>query len=111
MEEGEVKPTRKGTSQGGVISPLLANIVLNHLDWTLQEHGYKFVRYADDFVILCKSKAHAERALRLVTQCIEEDLGLSLNREKTRIATFGKGFILWPFDCPPSCPIDNFRSV
>ena len=73
--------------------------------------GYRTGIHMDEFVILCKSKAHAERALRLVTQCIEEDLGLSLNREKTRIATFGKGFNLWPFDCPPSCPIDNFRSV
>jgi retron-type reverse transcriptase len=43
-EEGEVKPTRQGTPQGGVISPLLANIVLNHLDWRLEGLGYKFVR-------------------------------------------------------------------
>ncbi len=48
MENGEVRPTRKGTPQGGVVSPLLANIVLNHLDWRLEELGYKFVRYADD---------------------------------------------------------------
>ena len=91
MEEGEVKPTRKGTPQGGVISPLLANIVLNHLDWTLHEHGYRFVRYADDFVILCKSKAQAERALQVARHCIEEELGLSLNPDKTHITTFGKG--------------------
>jgi group II intron reverse transcriptase/maturase len=48
MEDGEVRPTRKGTPQGGVISPLLANIVLNHLDWRLEALGYRFVRYADD---------------------------------------------------------------
>jgi retron-type reverse transcriptase len=48
MEEGEVRPTWKGTPQGGVISPLLANIVLNHLDGRLEALGYKWIRYADD---------------------------------------------------------------
>lgn len=48
MEEGEVRPTRQGTPQGGVIAPVLANIVLNHLDWRLEALGYTFVRYADD---------------------------------------------------------------
>jgi group II intron reverse transcriptase/maturase len=47
-EDGEVRPTRKGTPQGGVLSPLLANIVLNHLDWRLEALDYRFVRYADD---------------------------------------------------------------
>lgn len=92
MEEGRVKPTRKGVPQGGVISPLLSNIVLNHLDWTLERHGYKFVRYADDFLVLCKTKAQAERALEVVRRCIEEDLGLKLSPEKTTITTFGQGF-------------------
>lgn len=92
MEEGQIKPTRKGTPQGGVISPLLSNIVLNHLDWTLDKHGYKFVRYADDFVILCKSKPDAEKALKVVMQCIEEDLVLQLNAEKTVITDFKHGF-------------------
>ena len=92
MEDGEVRPTCKGTPQGGVISPLLANIVLNHLDWRLEELGYQFVRYADDFVVLCKTKRQAERALEAVTVCVEEDLGLSLNSEKTRLTTFGQGF-------------------
>lgn len=92
MEDGRIKPTRKGTPQGGVISPLLSNIVLNHLDWTLEEHGYKFVRYADDFVVLCKTKAQAEKALEVVRACIEGELGLSLSSEKTEITTFSKGF-------------------
>jgi RNA-directed DNA polymerase len=92
MEDGEVRPTCKGTPQGGVISPLLANIVLNHLDWRLEEPGYKFVRYADDFVVLCKTKRQAERALEAVTACVEEDLGLTLNPDKTRLTTFGQGF-------------------
>lgn len=93
MEEGRLKPTTKGTPQGGVISPLLANIVLNHLDWTIEKHGLKFVRYADDFVVLCKSKGKAEKALKIVKGCIENDLCLELNEEKTRIVTFGQGFI------------------
>ncbi len=92
MEDGRIKPTTKGTPQGGVISPLLANIVLNHLDWTLEKHGLKFVRYADDFVVMCKSKSKAEEALKIVKECIEEDLGLELSEEKTFIATFGQGF-------------------
>jgi group II intron reverse transcriptase/maturase len=92
MEDGRVLPTRKGTPQGGVISPLLANIVLNHLDWRLDALGYRFVRYADDFVVLCKSRRQAEKALAVVTQCIEEELGLQLSPEKTHIATFGEGF-------------------
>jgi group II intron reverse transcriptase/maturase len=92
MEDGQLVPTRKGTPQGGVISPLLANIVLNHLDWRLEEQGFKFVRYADDFVVLCKSQCQAEKALEVVTECIEEDLGLTLSPEKTHITTFGSGF-------------------
>ncbi len=92
MEDGRVLPTRKGTPQGGVISPLLANIVLNHLDWRLDELGYKFVRYADDFVVLCKTKRQAEKALQAVTACIEEELGLELSPEKTHTTTFGLGF-------------------
>ena len=92
MEEGEVKPTRQGTPQGGVISPLLATIVLHHLDWRLEALGYKFVRYADDFVVLCTTKRQAEKALQAVRQCVEEELGLSLNPDKTQVTTFGQGF-------------------
>jgi hypothetical protein len=91
MEEGVFKPTTVGTPQGGVISPLLANIVLNHLDWRLHERGYRFVRYADDFVVLCRTNAEAEEALILVTETLRE-LGLSLSTEKTRITTYGKGY-------------------
>jgi len=93
MEDGEVRPTHKGTPQGGVVSPLLANIVLNHLDWRLEGLGYKFVRYADDFVVLCKTTRQAERALEAVTACVEEDLGLALNPDKTPVTTFGQGFV------------------
>jgi RNA-directed DNA polymerase len=91
MEEGVFKPTTVGTPQGGVISPLLANIVLNHLDWRLHEHGFRVVRYADDFVVLCQTRAQAEEALTLVQQTLRE-LGLTLSAEKTRITTYRKGY-------------------
>jgi RNA-directed DNA polymerase len=91
VEDGVFKPTTVGTPQGGVVSPLLANIVLNHLDQRLQAFGYRFVRYADDFVVLCQTHAQAEEALALVTQTLTE-LGLALSPEKTRITTYGKGY-------------------
>ena len=95
-EEGVFKPTTIGTPQGGVISPLLANMVLNHLDWRLHERGFRFVRYADDSVVLCQTRAQAEEALVLVTQTLTE-LGLSLSAEKTRITTYGKGYAFLGF--------------
>jgi RNA-directed DNA polymerase len=91
MENGVFKPTTVGTPQGGVISPLLANIVLNHLDWQLHARGFHFVRYADDFVVICHSKTQAEGALHLVRQVLAT-LGLQLSVEKTSITTFGKGY-------------------
>jgi len=91
MEEGVFKPTNIGTPQGGVISPLLANIVLNHLDWRLHDAGYRFARYADDFVVVCRTEAQAKAAQALVERTVAE-LGLQLNQEKTEITSFGKGF-------------------
>src|SRR6266550_3212641 len=91
MENGVFKPTTVGTPQGGVISPLLANIVLNHLDWQLHKLGYRFVRYADDFVVLSQTTAQAEEAKTQVTQILNQ-LGLTLSAEKTRITTYGKGY-------------------
>ena len=96
MEDGVFKPTTVGTPQGGVISPLLANIVLNHLDWQLHSFGYRFVRYADDFVVLCQSAAQAEEAKTRVTQILAQ-LGLQLSAEKTRITTYGKGYTFLGF--------------
>lgn len=91
MEEGELKPTPKGTPQGGVISPLLSNIALNHLDWFLEEQGLYFVRYADDFVILCKTELEAERALDLARSFLK-DMELEDSPEKTKIRRFSQGF-------------------
>lgn len=91
MENGVFKPTTIGTPQGGIVSPLLANIVLNKLDWRLEEAGYRFVRYADDFVVVCQTRQQAEAALEVVTLVMTE-LGLSLSPEKTKIASYGKGY-------------------
>jgi len=91
MESGVFKPTTVGTPQGGVISPLLANIVLDHLDWQLEQAGFRHVRYADDFVVLCRSEQQAKEALTWVAQVLD-GLGLQLSPEKTRITTYGKGY-------------------
>ncbi len=92
MEDGVFKPTTVGTPQGGVVSPLLANIVLDRLDWQLHAAGYRFARYADDFVVLCQSAPQAQEALALVHRVLEGELGLTLSPEKTKITTYGKGY-------------------
>jgi len=91
MEDGQLHPSDKGTPQGGVISPLLANIVLDVLDQRLTQAGFRLVRYADDFVVVCPDAASAEQALALVAQTLKE-LGLSLAPDKTRVTTLRKGF-------------------
>lgn len=91
MEDGVIMPTTKGTPQGGVISPLLSNIALDHLDWFMEKQGFIFVRYADDFVILCKTKPEAERALDLVRAFLK-DMKLEDSPEKTKIRHFSEGF-------------------
>jgi len=101
MEDGIFKPTTIGTPQGGVISPLLANIVLNHLDWQLHAAGYRFVRYADDFVVLCQNHQQAQEAMILVKRVLEGELGLALSPEKTKITTYGKGYDFLGFHLSP----------
>lgn len=87
------QPTEQGTPQGGVISPLLANVYLNPLDHQMAGQGYEMVRYADDFVILCHSAAEAHAALEVVRAWVAE-AGLTLHPEKTRVvdATQPGGF-------------------
>lgn len=92
MDDGVIKKTILGTPQGGVISPLLANIVLDVLDKELAKHGYVFVRYADDFLVLAKSMPEIEKARDLVQHVIEGKLQLKLSPEKTKITTFEEGF-------------------
>ncbi len=79
-EDGKVgHKTAIGTPQGGCISPILVNILLNELDALLDSRGHKFVRYADDMVIFCTSKKGAERVLENITKFIEKKLFLKVN--------------------------------
>lgn len=79
------KATIIGTPQGGNLSPLLSNIMLNELDKELESRGLRFVRYADDCIIMVKSEMAAKRVLRSVTQFIEEKLGLTVNATKSKV--------------------------
>ena len=85
MIDDEYEDTIVGTPQGGNISPLLANIMLNELDKELEARGLSFVRYADDLIIMVGSRQAAERVMRSVTRFIEERLGLKVNAEKSRV--------------------------
>ncbi len=93
MGEGAVRTTSAGTPQGGVISPLLSNVYLNELDrtWTTTcGHLGQLVRYADDFVILCRTATRAQAALERVRQILS-DLRLELHQTKTRLVELGLG--------------------
>jgi group II intron reverse transcriptase/maturase len=79
--------TKLGTPQGGNLSPLLSNIMLNELDKELEARGLRFTRYADDCVIAVKSEASAKRVMRTVTDWIQRKLGLKVNITKTHITT------------------------
>lgn len=78
--------TEEGVPQGGPLSPLLSNVMLNELDKELENRGHKFARYADDLVIFTKSKRSADRVLKSITHYIEENLYLVVNREKTQVS-------------------------
>ena len=79
--------TRMGVPQGGPLSPLLSNIMLNELDKELEHRGHRFVRYADDLLILCKSKRSAKRTMANILPFIEKKLFLKVNREKSKAAS------------------------
>ena len=88
FEDGKVGPkTTMGTPQGGCVSPVLANILLNELDQVLDARGIPFVRYADDMMIFCGSEKAAQRILRNVKDFIEKKLFLKVNTEKTKIVS------------------------
>ena len=91
-ETAAVEPTELGTPQGGPLSPLLANIYLHHFDTQVVQAGYGLVRYADDFVLFAKSEGEAAAALTLARQVLEEELGLRLHPEKTRVVSVAHGF-------------------
>jgi len=90
ISKGIFEKTDVGMPQGGPLSPLLSNIMLNELDKELKRRGHVFVRYADDSMIFCKSRKSAERTLESITRFIEGKLFLKVNREKTRVAHVSK---------------------
>lgn len=85
MVKGNYEPTNVGTPQGGNLSPILSNIMLNELDKELEARGLHFVRYADDCVITLGSSAAANRVMNTVTGWIERKLGLKVNMTKTKV--------------------------
>ena len=85
MPDGIVKSSFEGAPQGGPLSPILSNIYLDKLDKELEARGLRFCRYADDSLIMVRSRRAAERVCETVTRFIEKDLKLKVNREKTEI--------------------------
>lgn len=85
MEDGVVIKNTKGTPQGGNLSPLLSNIMLNELDKELEKRGLRFVRYADDIMIVLKSEKAANRVMESIIKFIEKKLGLKVNATKTKV--------------------------
>ena len=90
MEDGAVHPTAEGVPQGGPLSPLCSNVMLNELDKELERRAHKFVRYADDCVILCRSMKSAERTLMNIIPFITEKLFLKINLQKTTVSHVSK---------------------
>lgn len=89
--EGRLFPTERGTPQGGVASPLLSNILLTPFDWEMRRKGYQLTRFADDWVITCKSAEEARAALAAATRILEV-LGVCIHPQKTRIVHVKHGF-------------------
>lgn len=90
MIDGEFHRTDKGVPQGSPVSPMLSNIVLNELDHEMERRGHRYCRWADDFAILVKSERAAKRVTESVTRFLEDKLGLSINKEKTRATLTSK---------------------
>ncbi len=87
VNNGRQQETRKGVPQGGPLSPLLANILLDDLDKELEKRGHRFARYADDFVILVKSRRAGNRVMASICHYLERQLKLSINQEKSKVAS------------------------
>ena len=90
IADGMFEKSGIGMPQGGPLSPLLSNVMLNELDRELERRGHRFVRYADDCMIFCKSKKSAERTLENILPYIEGKLFLKVNRKKTKVAHISK---------------------
>jgi len=91
MKSGEFEPTLVGSPQGGVISPLLANIYINEFDQFMKARGHRIVRYADDILIFKSSRSGAENARFVAETYLEKDLKLTVNRRKTHMTTLRQG--------------------
>jgi RNA-directed DNA polymerase len=89
---GAWEPTKTGVPQGGVASPLWSNIYLTPFDHAMTKAGYRLTRWADDFVIVCRTRQEAEAALATARTFLHERLGVSLHPEKTRIVHITNGF-------------------
>ena len=90
IAKGMFERTEVGMPQGGPLSPLLSNVMLNEMDKELEHRGHRFVRYADDCMIFCKSRKSAERTLKNIIPFIEGKLFLKVNRKKTEVAHISK---------------------
>ena len=98
MIEGIQQPTAEGTMQGGPLSPLLANILLDDFDKELESRGLRFVRYADDFLVFTKTAAAAERVYQSVERYLTRKLKLVVNHQKSRVcSTNGVEFLGYQF--------------
>jgi len=96
LPDGVVVTTEKGTPQGGSLSPLLSNLVLDELDRELRLRGHRFVRYADDCNIYVRSKRAGERVMESVTRFIEKRMRLKVNQEKSAVAEpHERHFLSW----------------
>ena len=91
MAAGNYEATETGSPQGGVISPLIANIYLDQFDQEMKKRGHRIVRYADDILILCGSKGAALRAQQVATEYLENELKLTVNTQKTHLVHSDEG--------------------
>lgn len=91
LEDGKVHQTQRGVPQGGVISPLISNALLTPFDREMRRKGYRLTRFADDWVVTCRTRAEAQSALTFATKVLEK-LGVVLNGDKTRIVHVRQGF-------------------
>jgi group II intron reverse transcriptase/maturase len=112
--QGRLFPTERGTPQGGVISPLLSNILLTPFDWEMRRKGYQLTRYADDWVITCKTAAEARAAIAAAKRILIK-LGVQLHPQKTRIVHVQHGFEFLGYKIkrgkrPLSLPANKIRS-
>lgn len=109
-EDGEAIPRERGLPQGSPLSPILANLLLDDFDRDLANQGFELVRYADDFVIPCKSQVRAREARAAAEHSLAE-VGLHLHPDKTRITSFEKGFRFLGYTFVNDLAVDSPRST